>query len=335
MLGAPHAERGPRRRVGGEQRVRGGRRALIRGRRRLDRQAGGRPRRQRQAERLARVVDPFDRGPVDGRRRGAPAVRAPAVHEHHDPLVPVGQVGQHAGHRPAGRHRLRQLRVGQRVDEGPQPRQLRLVLRHVRSIRRHVAPPRGPLIGSDCHNPARGSCETPTRCRPRPNCATHAEAMDVLAAHAARHPDKPALVEGDRVWSWAEFIGRRNRLGHGSSRSGSRRRPRHRLRRELARALPGLGGGAGRRAHPRAHEPPADRGGGRLHPRPLGRGGGVRERRFLPMVEAVRARAPRVREIVLAGRGAPAVGRSPRRPAGGAAGRTRWSCRAAPASAPR
>ena len=39
--------------------------------------------------------------------------------------------------------------------------------------------------------------------------------MDVLAAHAARHPDQPALVEGERVWSWAEFIGRRNRLAHG------------------------------------------------------------------------------------------------------------------------
>ncbi|MGH7349765.1 MAG: AMP-binding protein [Candidatus Rokuibacteriota bacterium] len=39
--------------------------------------------------------------------------------------------------------------------------------------------------------------------------------MDVLAAHAARHPQKPALLEGERVWSWAEFIARRNRLGHG------------------------------------------------------------------------------------------------------------------------
>ncbi|HLF49610.1 MAG TPA: AMP-binding protein [Methylomirabilota bacterium] len=38
--------------------------------------------------------------------------------------------------------------------------------------------------------------------------------MDILAAHAARHPDKPALVEGDRVWSWAELVERRNRLGH-------------------------------------------------------------------------------------------------------------------------
>ena len=39
--------------------------------------------------------------------------------------------------------------------------------------------------------------------------------MDVLAAHAARQPDKPALIEGERVWTWAEFIARRNRLGHG------------------------------------------------------------------------------------------------------------------------
>jgi len=39
--------------------------------------------------------------------------------------------------------------------------------------------------------------------------------MDVLAAHAARHPDKPALIEGERVWTWADLIARRNRLGHG------------------------------------------------------------------------------------------------------------------------
>ncbi|MBF8288117.1 MAG: acyl-CoA synthetase, partial [Candidatus Rokubacteria bacterium] len=38
--------------------------------------------------------------------------------------------------------------------------------------------------------------------------------MDILAAHAARHPDKPALIEGDRAWSWAELVERRNRLGH-------------------------------------------------------------------------------------------------------------------------
>jgi acyl-CoA synthetase (AMP-forming)/AMP-acid ligase II len=38
--------------------------------------------------------------------------------------------------------------------------------------------------------------------------------MDVLAAHAARQPEKTALIEGERVWSWAELIARRNRLGH-------------------------------------------------------------------------------------------------------------------------
>jgi acyl-CoA synthetase (AMP-forming)/AMP-acid ligase II len=39
--------------------------------------------------------------------------------------------------------------------------------------------------------------------------------MDVLAAHASRHPDKPALLEGERVWTWGDFVARRNRLGHG------------------------------------------------------------------------------------------------------------------------
>ncbi len=38
--------------------------------------------------------------------------------------------------------------------------------------------------------------------------------MDVLALYAARQPGKPALIEGERVWSWPEFVTRRNRLGH-------------------------------------------------------------------------------------------------------------------------
>jgi long-chain acyl-CoA synthetase len=38
--------------------------------------------------------------------------------------------------------------------------------------------------------------------------------MDILVLHAARQPEKPALIEGERVWSWSEFITRRNRLGH-------------------------------------------------------------------------------------------------------------------------
>lgn len=38
--------------------------------------------------------------------------------------------------------------------------------------------------------------------------------MDILAAHASNHPDKPALIEGDRTWSWAGLVKRRNRLGN-------------------------------------------------------------------------------------------------------------------------
>src|SRR5262245_65766873 len=38
--------------------------------------------------------------------------------------------------------------------------------------------------------------------------------MDLLGAHAERHPDKPALIEGDRVWSWARLIESRNRVGN-------------------------------------------------------------------------------------------------------------------------
>jgi acyl-CoA synthetase (AMP-forming)/AMP-acid ligase II len=38
--------------------------------------------------------------------------------------------------------------------------------------------------------------------------------MDLLAAHAERHPDKPALIEGDRVWSWSRLVASRNRLGN-------------------------------------------------------------------------------------------------------------------------
>src|SRR5262249_9057064 len=38
--------------------------------------------------------------------------------------------------------------------------------------------------------------------------------MDLLASHAELHPDKPALIEGDRVWSWARLVESRNRLGH-------------------------------------------------------------------------------------------------------------------------
>ncbi len=38
--------------------------------------------------------------------------------------------------------------------------------------------------------------------------------MDVLAAHAARTPDRPALIEGERSLTWRTFVERRNRLAN-------------------------------------------------------------------------------------------------------------------------
>ena len=50
---------------------------------------------------------------------------------------------------------------------------------------------------------------------PPPDLCYTRSGMDVLAAHAARHPAKPALIEGERVWSWGELIERRDRLARG------------------------------------------------------------------------------------------------------------------------
>lgn len=44
--------------------------------------------------------------------------------------------------------------------------------------------------------------------------------MDVIAAHAARHPARAALVAGARVVSWAELHAARNRLAHGLAALG-------------------------------------------------------------------------------------------------------------------
>jgi len=38
--------------------------------------------------------------------------------------------------------------------------------------------------------------------------------MDVVATHAAKHPDRPALIEGARTLSWEEFFRTRNRVAH-------------------------------------------------------------------------------------------------------------------------
>ncbi len=44
--------------------------------------------------------------------------------------------------------------------------------------------------------------------------------MDILAAHAARHPERPAVLEGDRTLTWGEYIARRNRLAHALVKRG-------------------------------------------------------------------------------------------------------------------
>jgi acyl-CoA synthetase (AMP-forming)/AMP-acid ligase II len=44
--------------------------------------------------------------------------------------------------------------------------------------------------------------------------------MDFLATHAARQPDYPAIVDGDTVLSWHDFFEQRNRLAHGLIRLG-------------------------------------------------------------------------------------------------------------------
>ena len=38
--------------------------------------------------------------------------------------------------------------------------------------------------------------------------------MDVVAIHAGSKPDQPALIEGDRVLTWRDYVEQRNRLGH-------------------------------------------------------------------------------------------------------------------------
>ena len=38
--------------------------------------------------------------------------------------------------------------------------------------------------------------------------------MDIVARHAAAQPDKAAVIDGERCWTWREYHARRNRLAH-------------------------------------------------------------------------------------------------------------------------
>ena len=129
-----------------------------------------------------------------------------------------------------------------------------------------------------------------------------AGAMDVLGAHAARQPDKPALIEGDRVWSWAEFVDRRNRLGHALVDLGFR--PGEHVIVYAANSIEHLLAGSGARA-------------AGLVPAPMNHRLVAEEvgyildhsdavvvfvsDQFLPVVEAIRAEARKVRRFVLLG----------------------------------
>ena len=126
--------------------------------------------------------------------------------------------------------------------------------------------------------------------------------MDVLAAHAARQPDKPALIERERVWSWAEFIGRRNRLGHGLLALGlppgghvivyAENSLEHYLAGAAARA-------AGLIPAPMNHRLVAEEVAYILdHSDAVAV---LVSDRFLPTIEAVRAETPKVRHVILLG----------------------------------
>jgi acyl-CoA synthetase (AMP-forming)/AMP-acid ligase II len=127
--------------------------------------------------------------------------------------------------------------------------------------------------------------------------------MDVLATHAARQPAKPALIEGERVWTWAELVARRNRLAHGLGRLGlspgghvivyAENSIEHYLASAAARA-------AGLIPAPMNHRLVAEEVAYILdHSDAVAV---LVSDRFLPMIEAVRARTPKLRQVVLLGR---------------------------------
>ena len=46
--------------------------------------------------------------------------------------------------------------------------------------------------------------------------------MDIVATHAARHPDKAAIVDGEHTLSWRALLERRNRLAQALGALGLR-----------------------------------------------------------------------------------------------------------------
>jgi hypothetical protein len=106
-----------------------------------DREARGGARRERQAERLGRVVDPVDVLAVDRARNRARALFLPALDQDEGALIPEGQVGEDGADGPAGVERAGQLAVAQAVDEGAQAPALVVVLGDVRRGHAHLPTP--------------------------------------------------------------------------------------------------------------------------------------------------------------------------------------------------
>jgi non-ribosomal peptide synthetase component E (peptide arylation enzyme) len=46
--------------------------------------------------------------------------------------------------------------------------------------------------------------------------------MDLVATHAARHPDKAAIVDGEHTLSWRAFYEKRNRVAQALGALGLR-----------------------------------------------------------------------------------------------------------------
>src|SRR6266536_4764787 len=126
--------------------------------------------------------------------------------------------------------------------------------------------------------------------------------MDLLATHAARQPDHPAIVDGDTVLSWHDFFERRNRLAHGLVRLGLKPGD-HAIVYAPISADVLLAGAAVRAVSavpvPMNHRLTADEAAYILDNSDavLAFAGDA----FLPVVEAVRARVPRVRHWLLFG----------------------------------
>jgi len=124
--------------------------------------------------------------------------------------------------------------------------------------------------------------------------------MDLLATHAACQPDHPAIIDDDTVLSWQAFFERRNRLAHGLVHLGLKPGD-HAIAYAPNSADVLLAGAAVRAvsavAVPMNHRLTADEAAYIHSDAVLAFAGDT----FLPVVEAVRARVPRVRHWLLFG----------------------------------